>query len=63
MSLVKDKSKEANDKLSWWKQNKKKKPVKYDALSVLGDSDPKQDSFKWYSLPQNEFEIEVWIES
>ena len=48
MSLGKDKSKEANNKLSWWKQNKKKKPVKYDALSVLSDSDPKQDSFKWY---------------
>ena len=48
MSLGKDKSKEANNKLSWWKLNKKKKPVKYDALSVLSDSDPKQDSFKWY---------------
>ena len=33
---------------SWWKKNKRKKPVKYDIQSLFDKSGLDKDSFKWY---------------
>ena len=46
-STSKEKDHDAS-KQSWWKKNKRRKPVKYDIESLLGKSGLDKDSFKWY---------------
>ena len=41
---------------SWWKKNKRRKPVKYDIQSLFGKSPLDKDSFKWY-YPDTKTEV------
>ena len=45
-STSKKKDHEASQ--SWWKKNKRRKPVKYHIESLFGKSGLDKDSFKWY---------------
>ena len=52
-SKKKDQDKSAQ---SWWKKNKRRKPVKYDIQSLFGKSGLDKDSFKWY-YPDTKTEV------
>ena len=41
---------------SWWKKNKRRKPVKYDIQSLFGKSGLDKDSYKWY-YPDTKTEV------
>ena len=49
--ILKSNSKEKDEdksEQSWWKKNKRRKPVKYDIQSLFSKSGLDKDSFKWY---------------